>query len=195
MFQGPSEAPPGRKVLVFHVKPDPIDEAPPQLGTARDEVVHVRIDHLQWQRLGQRRRPALADTIDTDFEARAAVADAQAAGSGQAADLPEQHELLPAVPDQIWRTGATKGLAAAQVGHRLQQAGFAGGVRAVDQVEISSQLELGCFDATKVGSPEQADHYSLSCRQVRLKPHRHNHKGAVIIAGLPNQAARVAVLD
>ena len=59
---------------MFHVERDPIQEPAPQLRAPRHQVVNLRIDHLQRQRVRQRRRPAVSATVDSNLQPVAAVA-------------------------------------------------------------------------------------------------------------------------
>ncbi len=69
-------------------------------------------------------------------------------------NLAKEHELLMAVPYQVSRAGAAKGLSAPQIRQRLQQAGLAGGVRTVNQVEIRGQMDLDTLETAEVSGPE-----------------------------------------
>ncbi len=108
LFQGPLEATPALQVAVFHVKRDPVQVATALVRPARDQVVNVRIDDLQGQRLGQRCRPPVALAIYAHFEPQCAVAHTDAGAAPSVLNLSEKDEFILSMTNQLLCGSAAK---------------------------------------------------------------------------------------
>ena len=83
-------------------------EAAPQLGAARNQVVHFRIDNLQRERSRQAGRATLATSIYSNLEPFPAVPDPEALAWPLGRRLPKQHKLPGPVANQVARRSAAK---------------------------------------------------------------------------------------
>jgi hypothetical protein len=140
------------------VERHPIQEAPPELWPTGDQVVHLRINDLQWQRLGQGRRAAGALSAHPNLKALSTISNPNVDFALCSLKLAKKDKILFSMLRQIGRTRATKGFSAPQIRQRLQKTCLPGGVGTTDQIKPRAQHELRIIKATKMGGPKQADH-------------------------------------
>ena len=169
-------------------------EAAAHLRASRHEIVYLGINDLQRQRRRQHAGPPVAAPVDTDFETVTTVANPQPAQPPIALGLAKQHELGFTVPDQVACRRASKRFAPPQIRQRLQETRLPGGVFAIDQVEPAIERQVGACKAAKIGRLEPSDH-CLERLLFALQPHRHDDERTIVLARLPYQATRIAVLN
>jgi len=192
LLQRPPKPPPDVQVTMFHVKRDPVEISTALFRRPGHQAMNVWIDNLQRQGCRQRRRAAVILAVYPNLEAHRTVAHTDATLALAGLNPPEQYELSFAVPDQALRRRAAKRFTPTQVRQCLQQACFAGRVRTIDQIAVWVSLQLYADQAAKIARRELLD-WHLVLARLLLQAHRHNNKLAVILAGLPYQAARVPI--
>ena len=143
---------------MFHVERHPIQETAPQLRPTRNQAMNLRIDDLQRQGFGKRRRPALTTAVYPYLKALATIPDTELVPTRLRHRLPEKYELLLAVPNNVVSSRTTKRLSPTQIRQRLQETCLPGGVGAMDQIEVGAQFKVGILQAAKIIDLEAPNH-------------------------------------
>ncbi len=144
---------------MFHVERHPVQIAPTPFRPTTHQTVDLRIDNLQRQSFGERRRSETGLTINTDFQTVAAVPNSDTPLPGTVLRLSKQREGFLTVPNQRLRRRAPERFSAPQIRQRLEQAGLARGIGPIDQIKITIGFELDLFEAAKVLRPKQLDRH------------------------------------
>ena len=145
----------------FHVERDPVEEAPPLLRAASNQVVDLGIDDLQRQsplpatqsRRRSPRQPAPPARCDCYAPRRCCAR--------RCADLAKQHELLAAMAKQIAALAPRNDLPRPRYASASSKLVLPEAFCPVNQVEIRGPASARRFETAKISHSKNANHCAL----------------------------------
>lgn len=135
---------------MFHVERYPINKLPPVFRSASHQVVNIRIDHLQGQRLREGRRRTAFLTVNVNLQPHFAISHTKSDLPGTGIRLAEHEKFIHPMTDQLLRICAAERTTTAEIRNSLQDTGLSGGVRPVNKIVPGTKFERDGLQAPEI---------------------------------------------